>query len=234
MDKTQVKIYLNQLQYGITFDLVLNLLTSANLFNLEPTNGYDPQYVDLCESFFQVLHKEITYHNYAIMMTADDYDRIISNCLDKAIYLKDRYQYEIKASDLDQLSEQLIQPVSQYLSHFTTQSEDGGRVIPLINLPASEHVTICHGSDLERNFNKLRNRYPADKLHRESCRQKVIHKRPMVLPNKCYPAILEVPVAKLQANTPRVPIIGADQKPVFQKNYLDLEDQDLDHSKDRT
>ncbi len=236
MNPVQVKVYLNRLKFGVIFDVVLQAIVDVNLFGIDgPSSSIGPsdpcrEYVDLTESFFDNLVKEVTYHNYLVMLTPTDYDRIISNCIDKSIYLKDKAQFEIDLCDLDLVSQKIVGPVTQYLMQLAkrTRLEIRSRSQPSysqIEPPISSQngLNIITLSELERNFDRLRGHLPIEKMHRESRRQKSVLKQSFILPNRCYPVTLEMPIIKMQPIFPRVPIIDENGRIVQQKNFLDIE-----------
>src|SRR5438132_32200 len=97
MDQLQLKIHMGQFRYGAIYMIILDLIHQYNIFDLTiKDDEYYLPYVELCESFLEILIKEITYHNYIIMLDSDDYIHLIINCMEKAIYLKDKNAYEIQ------------------------------------------------------------------------------------------------------------------------------------------
>src|SRR6185437_9941845 len=94
MDQLQLKIHLNQFKYGPIFMITLGLIHSSNIYNLKTSDGeYCVPYTELCESFFETLIKEITYHNYILLLNRNNYSNLIENCMNKAIHLKNREYY---------------------------------------------------------------------------------------------------------------------------------------------
>jgi hypothetical protein len=236
MNQVQMKVYLNRLKYGVIFDVVLQAIADVNLFGIDRSLGSiepnDPciEYVDLSESFFDNLVKEVTYHNYLVMLTSTDYDRIISNCIDKSIYLKDKAQYEIDLCDLDLVSQKIIGPVTQYLMQLAkrVRLEIRSKSQPAysqIDPPISSHpsLNIITVDELERKFDRLRGHLPIEKLHHESRRRKSVLKQSFILPSRCFPATLEIPTVKMQPIFPRVPLIDETGFIRQQKNLLDLD-----------
>ncbi len=206
--RVEAKIIFNRIKYGEIFDIVLNHMITLNLYGL--TDNLNHIYVDLCESFFDILIKEVTYHNYVIMIGVNDYDRIILNCLDKAIYLKDRELYDIDLSDIDQLSELIQEPIIIFLQNFSNQIKNEIKTSLISH--NTQLINIINASDLETRFKKLHQ--PLPKIHTF----KVTSINPQLNSNH-----IPIPIPKMELNYQRVPILGIDHQFKHQSNFLDIQ-----------
>src|SRR5438874_13685649 len=104
MDQLQLKIHLNQFKYGPIFMVTLGLIHNFNIYDIKISDSdYCIPYTELCESFFETMIKEITYHNYILLLSHNNYSKFIENCMDKAIHLKNRDYYNIKVEKQKEL-----------------------------------------------------------------------------------------------------------------------------------
>ena len=199
MDRLQLKIHLNQFKYGYVFMVVLDMIHQFNIFNLPKNESYSLPYIELCESFFEILIKEVTYHNYIIILKRDNYLSLITNCLDKAIYLRDKCSYVIDNSNQLTLCTRMEDPISVYLNGLSNQIKIHIGTYPLATSQQnSSKVSVITCSDLE----KL-----AYSTEYDTVDLKVAPTMPSV---------------KMQPIYPRVPLIGKDGGVIYQKNFLDI------------
>ena len=122
MDQLQLKIHRNHFKYGHIFMIAMDLIHNSNIYNFKNSDaGYCSPYTELCESFFDTLIKEITYHNYILLLKCSKYLNLIENCIDKAIHLKNKECYTILSEKQKQLCDLLYEPLVDYLEQLKNQ-----------------------------------------------------------------------------------------------------------------
>jgi hypothetical protein len=219
----QMKIRMNHLKWGPIFLVVLDIIYRCNIYNLSGS-AQDCQYVDLCESFFDTLIKEVHYHNYIIAMNTNNYSSLISNCIDKSIYLKDRQQYEINDETRDNLCTLLYDPISIYLIQLSNQlryqigyqfqsAQYNAQQPPP---PQTSHTTPTlhpiqsgyqQSSQLQSNYSTSQ----PDKSYQVQQPEVPIH-----IYNRNLPDV------KMQLIYPRIPVVDKLGHVTIQKNFLDI------------
>jgi hypothetical protein len=217
MDQLQLKIHFNQFKYGPIFMIVLGFIHQCNIYNLETSESqYCVPYTELCESFFETLIKEVTYHNYILLLNHDNYSQLIENCLNKSIHLKNREYYDIQIDKQKELGESLYDPLTKYLELLKNQIRMRIEIRPLHRSSQDNlSVKIISGEDLEKHYQNMRKC--------QSCNQKKSHQGKK---NSCYQLRKiqhdELPSVKMQPIHPRPPIIDKCGNISFQKNFLDI------------
>ena len=164
MNQLQLKIYLNQFKYGSIFMIVLTIMHKFDLYGLKSTDEeYCILYTDLCESFFETLIKEITYHNYILLLNHDNYLQLIENCLNKSIHLKNREYYNIQVNRQKELCTFIYEPLVQYLDQLKNQIKMHIEIHPLNQSTNDDiNIQIVSGEDLEKKLQNMRNKQSSD------------------------------------------------------------------------
>ena len=201
----QWKINLNRLKYGNIFLLILDIINRYNLFSLVLKSGNCSQhYIEFCESLFEILIKEATYHNYILHLDPSSYDLFIDDCIDRSIPIKDKYLYELENESKIGLRKQLKVPLENFLIQLKIQ------IKKQIEIRSSQSeiekpniIEFITAHELENKFAKFEDK---------------VLKKENKLKSK---SIKNLPQVKMQPIHPRPPIINDDQI-IFQKNLLDL------------
>lgn len=136
MDQIQLKIQFSQFKHGPMFMPVLDLTQKKDIFDLKINNdlGYCLPYVDLCETLFDTLLKEVIHHNYILMMQISEQPDLIKFCLEKSITYRDKKIYHLQIDKQNELCRELIQPLSYYLNvvreNIKNYMEKQSKIIP--------------------------------------------------------------------------------------------------------
>ena len=201
----QLKINLNRLKYGNIFLFVLDIINQYNLFSVIIKSGnYSQRYIEFCESLFEVLIKEATYHNYILLLNSDNYDLFIDDCIDRSISIKDKYLYELNNENKIGLRKELKESLEVFLNQLKIQIKKQIEILSSQSeIEKTNIIEFITAQELENKFVKFQDKV----LKKEN--------------NLKSKSIKNLPQVKMQPIHPRPPIIN-DNEIIFQKNLLDL------------
>ncbi len=204
MDDLKLRIHLNISKYGTIFTTILNFIYKSNIYNLDVISDNNSIiYIELCESFFDTLIREITYHNYILMLDHNKYFQFISTILEKSIHLKSKECYNIDNAKQKLLCELINEDLNDYFEQLKNQIRMHIKINPL-NHSIKDHsyVKVVSFEDLELNWKKKRSKKKSNSAYRIK--------------------YVGLPDIKMRVIYPKPPIIDDQGNIILQKNRLDI------------